>query len=67
MMFLGAGEERRQVDTYMRFYDLKECLYYAENLAKRYGNHDYNFVMSQDRVILYCVPEEVNPELVRVY
>lgn len=69
IMVLGTSDDtRREVDTHLRFYDLNRCNYFASELARRYGNYEvYNFINSKDRVTLYCVPEQVDPELVEVY
>jgi len=68
VMVLGTGEDRREVDTFLRFYNLNDCNWYAKELARRYGNYEtHRFINSKDRTTLYCVPEQVNPEQVEVY
>ena len=68
VMFLGTGDERRELKTHLRFYSVTECNFYAKELARRFGNYqDYDWLDRRDRVTLYCVPEEADPEDVRVY
>lgn len=68
IMIMGAGEDRREVDTKMYFYDLNECSWYARELAKRYGNYQTIERMDhRDRVTTYCVPREIDPDELRVY
>ena len=54
-VFLGTGEDKRQVSSGMYFRDLSECVWYAQTLHKQ-GN----------TVTAYCLPKLVN-ESVRVY
>jgi len=62
MMFLND----RPVDVQMRFFDLAECQWFAKELARQYG-YSSHYPPHNHKVITYCVPEEVNPKLVRVY
>lgn len=68
MMFLGTDDDRREIDTNLRFFDLIECNWYAKELSKRYGNYtSYYYMDRRDRVTTYCVPIHVNPDEVKVY
>jgi hypothetical protein len=54
-VFLGTGEDKRQVSADMYFYDLNDCVWYAQTLAKQ-----------GKLVTSYCLPRLVD-ESVRVY
>jgi len=68
VMFLGTGDERREVKTNLRFYSVTECNFFARELARRYGNYQTIERMDhRDRVTTYCVPQEIDPDELRVY
>ncbi len=54
-VFLGTGEDKRQVSSDMYFRDLNECVWYAQKLHKQ-----------GKKVTAYCLPKLVD-ESVRVY
>lgn len=55
VVYLGIGEDKRQVSGDMYFRDLRECVWYAQTLHKQ-----------GKQVTAYCLPKLVN-ESVRVY
>lgn len=68
VMYLGGGEDRRPVETNLRFYSVTECNFFAKELAKRFGNYRYSDLMDRrDRATLYCVPVSVDPNIVEVF
>jgi hypothetical protein len=54
-VFLGIGEDKRQISNDMYFRDLNECVWYAQKLHKQ-----------GKKVTAYCLPKLVD-ESVRVY
>ena len=68
MMFLGTGDERREVRTDLRFFSVTECNFFAKELARRYGNYVHrDWLDARDRVTVYCVPDIVDPATTKVY
>jgi hypothetical protein len=68
MMFVGTGDERREVRTNLRFYSVTECNFFAKELARRYGNYAHRDWMDRrDRVTTYCVPDIIAPGEIEVY
>jgi len=68
MVYLGTGDFRKLESGNMHFYSITECNYFAEQISKRYGNYGFSeYIDAKDRVTAYCVPRQVNPELVKVY
>ena len=60
MMYLGTGDDRRLSSADMYFRDINTCNYFANRLAKRYGNYQYiDRIDPRDRVTVYCVPKFV--------
>ena len=55
IVYLGVGEDRRQVSADMYFRDLNECVYFAQTLHKQ-----------GSQITAYCLPKLVD-EGVRVY
>tara|TARA_Y100000114_G_scaffold85334_2_gene78860 strand:- start:491 stop:679 length:189 start_codon:yes stop_codon:yes gene_type:complete len=55
MVFVGVGEEKRLVSSDMHFFDVNECVYFAQRLHKQ-GNN----------ITAYCLPKMVNEDT-RVY
>ena len=55
MVFVGVGEEKRVVSNDMHFFDINECVYFAQQLHKQ-GN----------TITAYCLPKLVNED-VRAY
>ena len=55
-VFLGIGEDKRQVSGDMYFRDLNECVWYAQTLHKQ-GN----------LLTAYCVPKFITEGNVKVY
>ena len=51
-VFLGIGEDRRQVSGDMYFRDLNDCVWYAQKLHKQ-----------GERVTAYCLPAIVNKDM----
>ncbi len=51
-VFLGIGEDRRQVSGDMYFRDLNDCVWYAQKLHKQ-----------GERVTAYCLPATVNKDM----
>ncbi|REJ63719.1 MAG: hypothetical protein DWQ21_02065 [Bacteroidetes bacterium] len=56
LVFLGVGEDKRQVSSDMYFYDLNECKWYAQKLHEQGRN-----------LTSYCLPKLVDDDKVRVY
>ena len=68
LLYLGTGEDRRLASGDMYFENINDCLYFADKLAKRYGNYRYlDYMNAKDRATAYCVPKYVDSEKVRVY
>tara|TARA_Y100000592_G_scaffold16559_1_gene24698 strand:- start:11127 stop:11285 length:159 start_codon:yes stop_codon:yes gene_type:complete len=52
----------------MYFYDINECNFFAKQVSKRYGNYGFaDYMDPKDRVTAYCVPKQVDPEIIKVY
>ena len=68
VMYLGGGDDRRPVQTNLRFYSVTECNFFAKEMARRYGNYGHrDWLDARDRVTVYCVPDIVDPETTKVY
>lgn len=68
LVYLGTGDFRKQESGNMYFYSITECNYFASQATKRYGNYvSSQFIDPRDRVTSYCVPRQVNPDVVKVY
>ena len=68
LVYLGTGETRKLTSGDMYFYNINDCLYFASQVSKQYGNYKYNdYVNAKDRVTAYCIPKYINIENVRVY
>jgi|TARA_S200002703_G_scaffold27871_3_gene23820 hypothetical protein len=68
MVYLGTGDFRKLESGNMHFYSIVECNYFAEQISKRYGNYGFSeYIDAKDRVTAYCVPRQVDPELVKIY
>ena len=68
MVYLGTGDFRKLESGNMYFYSITECNYFAEQISKRYGNYGFSEYMDpKDRVTAYCVPKQVDPEIIKVY
>lgn len=60
MVYLGTGDDRRLSSADMYFRDINTCNYFANRLAKRYGNYRYyEHIDPRDRVTTYCVPKYI--------
>ena len=60
MMYLGTGDDRRLSSADMYFRDINTCNYFANRLAKRFGNYQFIVRMApRDRVTVNCVPKFV--------
>lgn len=61
MFYLGTGDDRKLMSADMYFRDINECNYFAEKLAKRYGNYQYiEYMDARDRATVYCIPKYVD-------
>ncbi len=68
LVYLGTGDTRSLVSGDMYFYSVVDCNYFANQVAKRYGNYrSIENINPKDRVTSYCVPKNVDPELVKIY
>jgi hypothetical protein len=68
MVYLGTGDFRKLESGNMYFYSITECNYFAEQISKRYGNYGFSEYMDpKDRVTAYCIPKQVDPEIIKVY
>tara|TARA_E500000318_G_C3539662_1_gene204093 strand:+ start:373 stop:600 length:228 start_codon:yes stop_codon:yes gene_type:complete len=68
MVYLGTGDFRKLESENMYFYSITECNYFAEQISKRYGNYGFaDYMDPKDRVTAYCVPKQVDPEIIKVY
>ena len=68
LLYLGTGETRALKSGDMYFRDINDCLYFANRLAKRYGNYKYyDYMDPRDRATTYCVPAYIDSTKVRVY
>jgi len=52
LVFLGTGEDKRQVSKDMYFRDLNECVWYAQKLHKQGEN-----------ITAYCLPKLVDKDM----
>ena len=52
LVFLGTGEDKRQVSKDMYFRDLNDCVWYAQKLHKQGGN-----------ITAYCLPKLVDKDM----
>lgn len=67
VMFIGAGDGRRENPTNLTFYSVDDCLYFAKRLATRYSNNGYVDLDNRDTITTYCVPKAVDPATTRIF
>jgi hypothetical protein len=68
LVYLGVEDDRRQVSNTMYFESIIDCNYFAAEIAKRFGSYgSLDGIDPRDRVIAYCVPQQVAKGSVEIY